>query len=400
VDLAKSHFAKDSRYRKLFITYEAFITAFEGLCKLGYLKIVKKGVYDSANKIGWNTKVRGTDKLITLLTGTYCLKLPHVEIAPEKPGLILKNSDNKEIPFKPTAITCKYEDNLAIINRRLSRSWIDLNILDSEWETLKDRIAKTKKPDDVKVLDLTRRRLYRVFNNSSFEAGGRFYGGWWQRLPKEYRKHVTIDGKATIEIDYSGLHPAILYAEAGAEIPDDPYDPCGIGLPSSAREAVKKAMLVLLNAGGTISHETKREIKEATGLAWDEIQRRLIEKHQPIASSLNSGAWSRLQFADSQLAEAVMLKFSEWRAPCLPVHDSFIVHHGYRADLQTLMEEAFKERYGRSPKVKPSQVVFDPSDKPGMGVVSVSMDLDDILGHSALNQIHETRVREAMAILN
>jgi hypothetical protein len=64
------------------------------------------------------------------------------------------------------------------------------------------------------------------------------------------------------------------------------------------------------------------------------------------------------------------------------------------------MEEAFKERYGRSPKVKPSQVVFDPSDKPGMGVVSVSMDLDDILGHSALNQIHETRVREAMAILN
>jgi hypothetical protein len=49
-----------------------------------------------------------------------------------------------------------------------------------------------------------------VFNNGSFNEGGRFYGGWWQNFPSDYRQFITINGHTTWEYDYSSLHPAML----------------------------------------------------------------------------------------------------------------------------------------------------------------------------------------------
>jgi hypothetical protein len=49
--------------------------------------------------------------------------------------------------------------------------------------------------------------LYRVFNNGSFDLGGRFYGPSWQALPKAWRGRIQIDGEAVVELDYGSLHP-------------------------------------------------------------------------------------------------------------------------------------------------------------------------------------------------
>jgi hypothetical protein len=66
----------------------------------------------------------------------------------------------------------------------------------------------------------------RVFNNSKWDQGGRFYGGWWQRCPKDYRKKIKMDGVMTAEVDFSGLHIVLLYAQEGinywAEVNEDP----------------------------------------------------------------------------------------------------------------------------------------------------------------------------------
>lgn len=35
---------------------------------------------------------------------------------------------------------------------------------------------------------------------------------------------MHINDKRTVELDYSEMHPAMLYAEVGAELPADPYD--------------------------------------------------------------------------------------------------------------------------------------------------------------------------------
>ena len=39
------------------------------------------------------------------------------------------------------------------------------------------------------------------------------------------------------------------------------------------------------------------------------------------------------------MAESVMLQFAKIDAPALPIHDSFIMHHGYGGELEEAMKE-------------------------------------------------------------
>jgi hypothetical protein len=88
-----------------------------------------------------------------------------------------------------------------------------------------------------------RTRLHRVFNQSSFSLGGRFYGGWWQNIPSPYRAHITINGTRTVEMDYPRLHPTLLYAECGQPMHGDPYD-----IHHADRRLIKVAFNTLVNA--------------------------------------------------------------------------------------------------------------------------------------------------------
>jgi hypothetical protein len=36
------------------------------------------------------------------------------------------------------------------------------------------------------------RTLYRIFNRGSFSYGGRFYGGWWQQIPKKFDRICSL----------------------------------------------------------------------------------------------------------------------------------------------------------------------------------------------------------------
>lgn len=47
---------------------------------------------------------------------------------------------------------------------------------------------------------------------------GRFYQGWWQHVPSDTRRHILIDGKKPLEIDYSGMSMRLLYASEGVEL--------------------------------------------------------------------------------------------------------------------------------------------------------------------------------------
>ena len=47
-----------------------------------------------------------------------------------------------------------------------------------------------------------------------------------------------------------------------------------------------------------------------------------------------------------------MLWFEGMNAPTLPVHDSFIMHHGYGGELEEAMRRGFYERFGSDIPVK------------------------------------------------
>jgi hypothetical protein len=60
-------------------------------------------------------------------------------------------------------------------------------------------------------------KVYRLFNNS-FSQGGRHYGLWIQNIPKNRRAEIILNGEATVEKDYTNLHPRLLYALVGSSL--------------------------------------------------------------------------------------------------------------------------------------------------------------------------------------
>ena len=91
--------------------------------------------------------------------------------------------------------------------------------------------------------------VQRIFNNNSWEDGGRFYGGWWQRIPSQYRARIHFSDMPTSELDFSGLHINLLYLMNKKELPmTDPYDIKGIGIDGFNRQIVKIILLHIINA--------------------------------------------------------------------------------------------------------------------------------------------------------
>ena len=97
--------------------------------------------------------------------------------------------------------------------------------------------------------------LYRVFNDTDFTNGGRFYGGWWQVIPSEYRTRIRINEKRTVELDFGTLHPTMLYSEVGLKPPEDSYQiglfprsSSGMNSLEAYRQLVKRCFNAMLNA--------------------------------------------------------------------------------------------------------------------------------------------------------
>jgi hypothetical protein len=201
-------------------------------------------------------------------------------------------------------------------------------------------------------VDLTHSWLHRTFNNGVFDQGGRFYGPWWQRIPSEYRSRILIDGELTIELDFSGLHPRMLYAEVGLALPDDPYD---VGQAARYRDVAKRALNALINAGPYGIAEPTGFDEQAAGMAFCELVDRLKAKHAPIARYFLSGYGVRLQFKDACIAEHLMLHFVDRNVPCLPVHDSFIVQRCHRDELERAMDDACRAVLGISVPINVKQ---------------------------------------------
>jgi len=190
--------------------------------------------------------------------------------------------------------------------------------------------------------------MARIYNRTT-DRGGRFcgMGTSWQNVKKETRRALTIDGEPVAELDFKTLHPAILYAEAGAAMPKDCY-----AIEGWPRDLVKVALLTLINARTvhaarlSIAHN-ERMAQRATPGSQQAIgyASALIEAikrvHHPIAHAFHSDAGARLMRIDSDLAEAVMHDLIVRKGiVTLPVHDSFLVPASKRDELEGAMMEA------------------------------------------------------------
>ncbi|WP_404933713.1 hypothetical protein [Nitratireductor sp. L15S-10] len=271
--------------------------------------------------------------------------LPLIRLKSPRDG---DNGSPRFLPFAQTPETQRMTGNLNRINSFIDEHWIDLILSNEEFSRLSsfrdEEVDEFGERAEVRQdLDLLlSRELYRVFNNGDFDQGGRFYGGWWQGIPRQYRRFITINGYPTAELDYSNMQIAMLYAQVGEALNDDAYSL--EGFPASHRRLLKTTLLKMINADGVIPPPRINERPD--GWEWNQIQEALREKHQPIARYFNSGIGVRLQRIDSDIAERVVLAMRERGALALPIHDSFIVWEGRQDQLRTAMADAYRECVG------------------------------------------------------
>ena len=245
------------------------------------------------------------------------------------------------------------------INEMLDFHWADIELPDAELK--QTDVSGLHFPDAL----YNERTVRRIFNNWSFDEGGRFYGGWWQRIDGKIRKDIRINNIATVEIDYSAIHVIMLYALMGIDywsnFSKDPYDIkiSFVNNPEHSRKIIKLLLLLGINANNETSllqafrneHDYETMPYEFTNERLSEILSNIKKEHHPIALKICSGEGIKLMNYDSMIVEYILDDFIKRETPILTVHDSFVVQLGEENRLHELMKEAF-DRVMKVNKVK------------------------------------------------
>ena len=290
-----------------------------------------------------------------------------------KETVVLKDENKEFIDYDPTRETDRMSEVLRDYNAVLEKSFIDIGDLEKPSIQVGERKSKRKDAEGNAIylpvyVNITHHSKFtrRIFNNGSFKQGGRFYGGWWQRLNGDLRKSILIDGTRTVEIDFSGLHPNLAYTRQGLDYSGtDPYDihieafdELGINNPKVSREVIKLMMLLSLNAPNETSlfkaFRNEFDYSFLGGLPFrftneqlSRILKSIKDEHHPIADQFASNAGIDLMYLDSQIVEDIVKIFIAEGEPILQVFDSFIVKFWQEDLLRACMHEAFQATTGR-----------------------------------------------------
>lgn len=278
---------------------------------------------------GYRSRLRATDQLIAFFTERG-VGLADIGVREGAELVILKGAPSRRGGPKPLE---EYEDTPTTQGMREAlRAWAavanahQIRSAERQWDPTGHPLEDA---DDGAGETIERgwARLYRVFNNGSWTAGGRFYGGWWMTMSSAERARLTIDSEPVVELDFKGLHPRLAYHLVGQPLPpdDDPYD-LGERFAAVDRGVLKVAFNQLLAVGPGGAIRKPAHVRLPRGMAYRDLLAALEEKHRPIQSWLRSARALELQHIDSQIAAGVLGYFtSAMRRPVLPVHDSFIV---------------------------------------------------------------------------
>ena len=397
----KNRYAK-SRYIPEGISYDITILGVLEMLQLdGWVREIRRGSYSRDKGEGEQTLIAPTQKLLDwfiydpitlpkILAGFEDVEPLVVQITSKRKGTNTKGKPvtiktKKLVPYDDNPSINRMRSNLNAINNCLLRHWSDLYLSDRDWERLQDSLLNDSK-HEYSPIKLNRQTIRRIFNSTSFDIGGRFYGGWWQNIPSAYRGLITIDGRRTVEFDYGRLHPTILYAKRGLKLASDAYD---IGIGAEHRDVVKQ----LFNAMVQMKEPQDRPPRDVkfsqTGKTWKQLRDLIIEKHEPIKDCFFCGMGNQLQFEDSKIAEQVMLSFIKEDISILPVHDSFLVQVGYQARLIDTMSDAFQAAYGVAIDVSDSAkfmpMDFQVSDE--VNVAAIVQNMDEYSAYWARNPI-------------
>jgi hypothetical protein len=332
----KEWWSTGRRYRGSSYSYATVPAAVDELADFGFLEHDRK----PSGNLGWQSRFRATPKLLRAVKNIPTVVYDPVEL------IRLKDHDGELIDYRDTNNTISMRRRLNEINEALSAADLELRAPEVQNNGMLLRVG------DDHLLYPAMRTLYRIFNRASFSYGGRFYGGWWQQIPKKIRPNMLIDGEPTVEHDYPQLHPNMLYAETGARLDGDAY-----AVDGWSRDLVKRAFNILVNADSQDS--ARRAIaSEIGGKGAHAKAASLIEaiklRHPNISKMFHSDAGIRLQHRDADMAERIMRRLGSQGIVVLPIHDSFITAARHDGALKEAMDVVWTQFIGEDYHVFPT----------------------------------------------
>lgn len=327
-----------------------------------------KGSHNRANPaLSFVSRMRATGRLVELIR-QHAVTREMIVISANAPTIILKSRKSpvdgrrQLLVYEPTDRTRRIEAMLDRYNALLRETPITLDAK----EYLK---YLTGLDIGTPELDFVKKYTYRVFNNGSFDEGGRFYGGWWVQCPRNLRTYIRINGEETCELDFGSMHAVILYTMEGVDylrsLGDDPYALPGFDRYEDddrdcMRDVAKSALLVAINSQGkNPANALNSRLRQAPELyAWFKqrglkaraVIEALRERHPIISKYFFTGIGLRLQNIDAEIAERVLDHFAGKGIAVLGLHDSFIIAHPHVLELDEVMRDTaatvIRERIG------------------------------------------------------
>lgn len=185
-----------------------------------------------------------------------------------------------------------------------------------------------------------------------------------QNLSKAVRRTMRIDGEPAAEWDYSGMHPRMLYRQAGiTTIEGDPYKPDEV-MPGCEGEAkvrafIKRALNACLNcrtrpaAHSAIANMLRRDavLREAVGPVPGLVDR-MLAAHAPIARYFFTGIGMELMTTDGRVMLEVLKEHRDAGKPALPIHDAVVCKATDAEWTRGVMEEVYFRMLRHWPVIK------------------------------------------------
>ena len=316
--------------------------------QLGYVQIVK-------GKEGWLSRIKYTDKFYDDVIEKY--KLNPQDILKTKPNIIktkpsINKKNNKktkvEVEVKNSRRTYDVFKRVDNYNKLLLNS----DIVPGKMDVMTE-----------KETHFANRTYTRRFVKSNLKLGGRFYGPYWQTLPKRYRKLIKINGEEVIELDYNAMHLHLLYSKLNKSLYDYyPFNKDPYAIPEYNRKIVKLVFTACINENCTrknINHVGGQQVSKGLpdlfeeGLPYREMVDSLGKNHPEVAPLFYSEIGYEISYMESRVTDYIVTVLTKHKIPVLSIHDSFVVVKSKVSFLRTIMQEAFtKLKYKSIPFIK------------------------------------------------
>ncbi len=238
------------------------------------------------------------------------------------------SKEKKLADYVDGPVTDSYRTKVRALNAFLHQS--DIAFIDDGLDPRVDPHRRT----------LTRR--FSIFDKEEirFDQVGRLFGGFWQSMKKERRKHIRINGEAVADLDYSSMFTRLAYAHLRlTPPPGDLYVIPGL---EGHRDGIKLAMNCFLfdehrrrqwPSDMNHNYETDAEPtdddadadKIPPGWTVGKTKKAILRVHPDLEGAWGRGLGYRLMWQESEILIMVLSSLMEQDIPALGLHDGLLV---------------------------------------------------------------------------